>query len=267
MVIDTRRTFHERLVGTRDDIVRLAALVCETIPRGTQALLDGDLEAAQALVDDDDVLDRLSVDIEERCYTLLTLQQPMGADMRALITAVRLTSELERSGDLMVNVAKGARRIYGQPIHPRVRGLIESMSQEALHLFRVAIDAYVDGDAATAASLREMDDTLDGLHRTYIAKVLETCRAGELDIQVAVQLALVGRFYERVGDHAVNVGERVLYMVTGGMPEHLAPGGQHARARPADRPLLGIDGADGSSPAPSSPARDDDTATTAEAGS
>lgn len=249
MVIDTRRTFHERLAAIRDDVVRLAALVCESIPRGTQVLLDGDLGAAQALIDDDDELDQLSVQIEERCYTLLTLQQPMGADMRALVTAVRLTSELERSGDLMVNVAKGARRIYGQPIQPRVRGLIETMSEEALRLFGVAIDAYVEGDAAKAAALDDMDDTLDGLHRTYIAKVLEACRSGELDIQAAVQLALVGRYYERIGDHAVNVGERVRYMVTGWMPQHTGVARQEARARSQAAPPA--------APPPAARARDD----------
>lgn len=255
MVIDTRRTFHDRLTSIRDDVVRLAALVCETIPRGTQVLLDGDLGAAQALIDDDDELDHLSVQIEERCYTLLTLQQPMGADMRALVTAVRLTSELERSGDLMVNVAKGARRIYGQPIQPRVRGLIETMSEEALRLFGVAIDAYVEGDAAKAAALDDMDDTLDGLHRTYIAKVLEACRSGELDIQAAVQLALVGRYYERIGDHAVNVGERVRYMVTGWMPQHTGAVRQEARAR--SQATLSAVGAPNPSPSAVLPERDD----------
>ncbi len=259
MVIDTRRTFHDRLAAIGDDVVRLAALVCESIPRGTQALLDGDLDAAQALIDDDDELDHLSGQIEERCYTLLTLQQPMGADMRALITAVRLTAELERSGDLMVNVVKGARRIYGQPIQPRVRGLIETMSEEALRLFGIAIDAYVEGDAAKAAALDDMDDTLDGLHRTYIAKVLEACRSGELDIQAAVQLALVGRYYERIGDHAVNVGERVRYMVTGWMPQHTGAVRQEARVRSQEAPPAAPEAPDGSSSS-APPERDDGTA-------
>jgi phosphate transport system protein len=219
MTIDTRRNFHQQLDTIRDDLVHLAALVCESIPRGTQALLDGDLGAAQALIDGDDVLDRLAIEVEDRCYNQLALQQPMASDMRFVVTAIRLTAEIERSGDLMVNVAKGARRIYGLPIDPKVRGLLFAMSEEALRLYRHAIDAYVEGDESKAAALDDMDDTLDTIHREYIGAVLESCRAGTLDIQAAVQLALVGRYYERIGDHAVNVGERVRYMVSGWMPE------------------------------------------------
>ena len=226
MTTDTRRGFHEELDAIRSDLVRLAALVCESIPRGTQILLDGDLDGAQELIDDDDHIDRLALDVEERCYRLFALQQPMASDLRALVTAVRLTSEIERSGDLMVNVGKAARRIYGLPIEPRVRGLLQTMSDEALRLYRHATDAYAEGDEAKAAALDDMDDTLDAIHRDYISSVLETCRAGSLDIQAAVQLALVGRYYERIGDHAVNVGERVCYMVSGALPPagHDTPG-------------------------------------------
>ena len=218
MPMDTRRGFHDELDAVKAELVRLGALVCETIPRGTQVLLDGDLDAAQGLIDDDDVLDDLSLDIEERCYRLFALQQPMASDLRALVTAVRLTSEIERSGDLMVNVAKAARRLYGLVIDPRVRGLLQRMSDEALRLYRYAVDAYAQGDAAMASALDDMDDTLDAIHRDYIASVLETCRTGSMDVQAAVQLALVGRYYERIGDHAVNVGERVCYMVSGALP-------------------------------------------------
>ena len=110
--------------------------MCEAIPRGTQALLDGDHEAAQTLIDTDDELDRIALDVEDRCYHQLALQQPMASDLRALVTAIRLTSELERSGDLMVNVAKGAGRIVGLEIDPKIRGLLQSMSDEALRLYR-----------------------------------------------------------------------------------------------------------------------------------
>lgn len=218
--MDTRRNFHHELDEVRVDLVRLASMVCEAIPRGTQLLLDGDLGAAQALIDDDRALDDLALDIEERCYRLFALQQPMASDLRTLVAAVRLTSELERSGDLMVNVAKAARRIYGLPIDPRVRGFIQQMSDEALRLYRHALDAYAERDDAKAAALDDMDDTLDAVHADYIAAVLETCRGGSLDIQAAVQLALVGRYYERIGDHAVNVGNKVRYMVSGWLPEH-----------------------------------------------
>lgn len=218
--MDTRRSFHHELDEVREELVRLAAAVCETIARGTQVLLDGDLREAQVLVDGDDVLDRISLDVEERCYRLLALQQPMASDLRAVVTAIRLSSEIERSGDLMVNVAKAARRIYGVGMDPRVRGLLQEMSEEALRLYRYAMEAYGEGDAAKACALDDMDDTLDSLHADYIAAILEASQAGRLDIQAAVQLALVGRYYERIGDHAVNIGERVCYMVDGSLPDH-----------------------------------------------
>ncbi len=218
-VVDTRRTFHQRLDEIRDEIVRMAALVTEGIPRGTAVLLENDLAGAQAIIDGDDPLDALALDTEEACYQVLALQQPMASDLRALVTAVRMISEIERSGDLIVNIAKGARRIYGIEYTPRLRGLIGQMGEEAARLFRLSIDAYVEGDAAMAAALDDLDDRLDHLHREFIQEIFEANRAGAIDVQGAVQLALIGRYYERIGDHAVNIGERVRYMVTGWMPE------------------------------------------------
>ena len=232
-----RRAFHQEVDEIRHDIVRLAAMVTECIPRGTEVLLAMDLQGAQAIIEGDDELDTLALDIEEHCYQVLALQQPMASDLRAIVTALRLTSEIERSGDLMVNICKGARRIYGAEFDPKVRGLIERMSEEATRLFRLAIDAYAEGNAALAAALDDMDDRLDELHRDYIQTILEV-HADVRDVQVAVQLALVGRYYERIGDHAVNIGERVQYMVTGWLPEHTGAVRHAARSqRPPDADL------------------------------
>jgi len=227
MTQELRRTFHHQLDEIHDDVVRLAALVCETIPRGTQALLDGDIEAAQALIDHDDDLDELALAVEDRCYAVLALQAPMASDMRALVTAIRLTSEIERSGDLMVNVAKASRRLRGTVLDPKVRGLIQTMSDEASQLYHQAMEAYAERDEQRAAQLDELDDTLDGVHRNFITQVLESCRSGALDVEAGMQLALVGRYYERIGDHAVNVGERVRYMVSGWLPERAAAARDH----------------------------------------
>jgi phosphate transport system protein len=120
----------------------------------------------------------------------------------------------------MVNICKGARRIYGAEFDPKVRGLIERMSEEATRLFRLAIDAYAEGNAALAAALDDMDDRLDTLHKDYIQAIFESHRAEGLDLQAGVQLALIGRYYERIGDHAVNISRRVRYMVTGWLPNH-----------------------------------------------
>lgn len=217
---DTRRSFHQHLDEVKADVVRLGALVIEAIPRATEVLLNGDFEDADALIDQDDVLDRLTWSIEDRCFHLLATQQPMASDLRALVTAIRLGSELERSGDLVVNIVKGATRIRGSSIDPRTRGLIQQLSAEAGRLMQIAIAAYADGDTVAAAALDGLDDQVDSLHRDFIEQILESCRLGTLDVPAAVQLALIGRYYERIADHAVNVGERVRYMVEGWMPDH-----------------------------------------------
>ena len=217
---DIRRTFHHDLDDVRDEIVRLAGMVSEGIARATQALLDGDLQAAEELIVNDDVLDALSLDIEERCYQLLALQQPMATDLRSLITAIRMVAEIERSGDLVVNIMKAARRMYGTELGPKVRGLIERLGEHVQRLFRLSIDAYVDRNAGLAAALDDMDDYVDELHATYIQAIFEVHSSNAMGLQPAVQLALIGRYYERIADHAVNIGERVRYMVTGWLPEH-----------------------------------------------
>jgi phosphate transport system protein len=222
MTIDTRRTFHQELQHIHGDLVRLAAMVCDVIPRGTEALLASDLDVARALIEEDVTLDRIALDVEDRCYHQLALQQPMASDLRALVTAIRLTAELERSGDLVVNIAKGTLNMVGHTIDPRTRGFVQAMSDEATRLFGDALAAYAENDEAKGAALRTMDDTLDEIHRAFIAQVLESCRGGDLAIETAVQLALIGRYYERIGDHAVNIGEKVCYLVTGLLPEREA---------------------------------------------
>ncbi len=231
---EIRTGFHAELDGLRADIVRLAAMVTERIPWGTEVLLGGDLASAQELIDADDDLDVLTIDIEERCLQALVLQAPMASDLRAIVTALRLTSELERSGDLMVNVAKAMRRLYGSTIDPKLRGLIARMGEEAQRLMTIAIDAYDEGDAAKAAALDDMDDRLDTLHTEYIQAIFECHRNNAIDLEAGVQLALVGRYYERIGDHAVNIGERVRYMVTGWLPEHTGAARAAARKPPPE---------------------------------
>ncbi len=232
--MEIRRTYHQRLDEIQGDIVKMAALVTEGVPRATQVLLDHDLGGAQDIIDADDPLDALAVETEERCYTVFALQQPMASDLRGLITAVRMVAEIERSGDLVVNIAKGARRIYGTEYTPRLRGLITRMGEESARLFRLSIDAYADGDAAMAAALDDLDDRLDEMHRDYIAEIFEASSAGAFEVQAAVQLALIGRYYERIGDHAVNIGERVRYMVTGWLPEQTGAAREAVRRQLAE---------------------------------
>jgi phosphate transport system protein len=168
----------------------------------------------------DDELDARAIELEERCYQLLALQQPVARDLRTIVAALKIVGEIERSADLVANICKAARRIHGHELDPKLRGVIRRMSDQAQHLFSSAVVAYTDNDAALAAALDDMDNLLDDLQREFIQSIFESHSAGKVDLQVAVQLAVVCRFYERIGDHAVNVGEKVRYMVTGWLPEH-----------------------------------------------
>lgn len=231
---DVRKSFHQELGEIRAETARLAGMVSEGIARGTQALLDGDLATAKEIIRNDDVLDVLALQIEERCYVVLSRQQPVASDLRELITAIRMVAEIERSGDLVVNTMKAARRLYGSELTPRIRGLVERLGEQCQRLFRLAIDAYLDQDADLASALDDMDDVVDDLHSDFIEAIFQAHAEGQ-ELQAAVQLALVARYYERIADHAVNIGERVTFMITGWLPEH------SGAARLAARGQVGAD--------------------------
>lgn len=231
MEMDIRKSFHHDLDFVRGEVVRLAGMVTESLAQATQAMLDGDLDIAESIIKNDDVLDALTLDIEERCYQLLALQQPMAIDLRTLLTDLRLAAEIERAGDLVVNIMKSTRRLYGVTLDPVIRGMIDQLGHKVGRLFRLSIDAYVDGDVALASALDDMDDDVDDLHSDYIQAIFEAHERRHTDVQVAVQLALVGRYYERIADHAVNIGERVQYMLTGWVPEHVGASRLAAREK------------------------------------
>ena len=215
-----RVEYSEQLNVLRQQILRLGEATIETIGRGTAAFLERDLGAAQELIDGDDALDVLTLEIEEGCYQMLALQAPMAHDLRLILASLKLASEFERSADLMVNICKASRRVYDIQIDPKIRGLITEMSAEASAITRNAVDAYMNEDAALAAALDDMDDRLDLLQVEFVETVFTMHHEANLPVRSAVQLALICRYYERIGDHAVNIGERVGYMVTGWLPEH-----------------------------------------------
>ena len=179
-----------------------------------------DLEGAEYMILADDEVDAKCVSLEERCYRVLALQSPVASDLRQVVAALRIIAEVERSADLAVNICKAARRIYGHKLDPRLRGIIQKMGDQAQKLFREATESYLTNDANRAAALWDMDSYLDDLQRQFVAAIFESHSGEGIELQVAVQLAVVARFYERIGDHAVNIGERVRYLVTGWMPEH-----------------------------------------------
>ena len=215
---DVRRSFDEQLTDLKTDVIRLAAMVGESIGAGTQALLDGDLNVVQEVLANDDAVDEFEHDIEMRAYGLFALQQPMAVDLRTLLAVLRILHELELTGDLMVTVAKAARRIYPAELPPRIRGLIERMGTQASRQLQLAVDAFADNDQSLAAALPDMDDVMDELQKELFRAIFASPEEGEAGLHRAVQVALAGRYYERIADHAVNVGQRVAYMVTGELP-------------------------------------------------
>jgi phosphate transport system protein len=208
-----RNEHHAELDQIRIEIARLAARVTEDILRATDILLAGDLQGAEDMIVADDAVDAACLQLEQRCFRVLALQAPVASDLRQVVAAMRIIAEVERSADLAVNVCKAGRRMYGHALQPRTRGLIRRMGEQASRLFREASEAYLLNNASRAGALADMDDLLDGLHRQFVASIFDS--PDDIDLPTAVQLAVLARFYERIGDHAVTIGERVLYLVTG----------------------------------------------------
>ena len=214
-MVETRKRYHEQLAAMKEDTARLAAMAIEEIAAGTQALLDADLAAAEGVIAADKDMDVLTQSIEERAYVVLARQSPLASELRAVVAILRVIHEIERCGDLIVNVAKAARRLYPHELDPKVRGLLERMGAQAVDQLRLAINAFADEDVMEAAALEDMDDVMDDLQKTLFRAIFAAGAPDEAALQRAVQVALVGRYYERIADHAVNVSEKVRFMVTG----------------------------------------------------
>jgi phosphate transport system protein len=224
-----RTEFHQELDAVRNSIARLGASVVELIPRVTSILLEQDLEGAEYVIFADDEFDARALDAEDRALTLLALQAPVANDLRELAAALKLAPEIERSADLCCNICKAARRIYPHQLDPKLRGGVQLMSDQAQLEYKESIEAYLAVDGARAAAIPDMDDYLDELHRTFVQTIFEIHARDRIELQVAVQLAMVARFYERLGDHAVNVAAKVRYVASGWMEEH--DGAARYRAR------------------------------------
>jgi len=203
-----RQAFDRELGAIEAKVIELFAMVAEDLPRATDALLNGNSEAAQALAERDRAIDALYPEIEELADHELLLQQPAASDFRLLISVLRVVPELERSHDLIVNIARRGNLILSQDISARSRGLIEHMGSLASEMWREAADCWCERDRSAAAALGERDDEMDELYASLTAELA----SGEMTLPVTMQLTLVARFYERLADHAVNIARRVIYL-------------------------------------------------------
>ena len=227
--MENRSQLDERIALIERNLLEMIEMVADRIAQVTTAMLEGDVALADELVAGDDEIDLLSTQVEEGCVDTLVREQPVATDLRFIVGTLHANSDVERSGDLLANIAKAVGRLQGAHPDDQVRDLVVRMSAQAAELFRRAGHAFRTRDAELAKSIDELDDLLDDLHYRYIQHVIQDARRGELDPQQALQLALVGRFYERIGDHAENIGERVRYIVDGWSPE--AQAAERAKAR------------------------------------
>ncbi|MFH0915011.1 MAG: phosphate signaling complex protein PhoU [bacterium] len=214
-----RDAFHRELESLDQEIVRMGALVEQSTQMVTTALLEGDNELAQKVRDGDDAIDDVFMDIEKRSLALLAQQAPVAGDLRLIVAILRVVNDLERAGDLAYNIAKLAQgEDFRRPALKEVRALVSDLGQAAGLLVGAAIDAWAAKDEQLAADIARQDDKIDDLHAQLLEKLVEL--KGQESLGPALRLALVGRYFERIGDHAVNLGERVRYFVTGN-EEHL----------------------------------------------
>jgi phosphate transport system protein len=205
-------------VGNRGELERidrqvlgLFALVGECVAGATDALLTGDRDAAKVLVERDVLIDRAYLDIEELVKEQLVPPAPRATDLRFLLTVLRIVPELERSADLAEHIAQRAARGLTPELTPRVRGLIDQMSRVAVEMWHRTADAYADRDPGAHDRLNNRDDELDDLHVSLTSEI----SSGKIRVPVVIELALIARFYERLGDHAVNIAAHIRYLAAG----------------------------------------------------
>ncbi|MEO3742749.1 phosphate signaling complex protein PhoU [Plantactinospora sp. B5E13] len=197
-------------------LVDMAEAVQVAMRQATKALLTADRKAAEGVIDRDAEIDSIFRQVEERVCDLLARQAPVASDLRALITALHVAADLERMGDLADHVAKTAVRRHPSPAVPaELRGVFTEMAKAADRMAGKIAEVLSKPDADLAAELEQDDDAMDELHRQLFAIVLDD--EWPYGVETAIDATLLGRFYERYADHAVNAGQRVVYLVTGEM--------------------------------------------------
>ena len=221
-----RDTYHEQLAEVGDGLIEMSRLVGSAVSKATTALLDADLDTAEQVIAADEKVNELYRTLDDVAVQLLARQQPVATDLRAIVTGLRMSSDLERVGDYAVHIAKVAKRRYPASVVPvELRATILEMGQAATRIAVKAGTVIATRDLTLAAQLLADDDTIDDLHAALFEKLLsENFTHG---VEAAIDLALLGRYYERLADHAVSVSNAVTYLVTG---EHSDPESYAAEA-------------------------------------
>jgi phosphate transport system protein len=207
-VPERRQEFERDLEAIEAKVIELFAMVAEDLPEATRALLNSDREVIQVLRERGQIIDALYPEIEDLVNREILLQAPVASDLRFLLSVLRIVPELSRSHHLVVSIAGRANHILSDDLSPRCRGLVERMGTIASEMWRQAADSWYQRDRSAAAALDQRDDEMDELHASLIAELA----SGGMTLPVAMEMTLVARFYERLGDRAVNIGYRVIYL-------------------------------------------------------
>jgi phosphate transport system protein len=209
-----RDVYHENLDSVGHTLVQMAGLVGSALERATLSLLEPDLQLAEAVIAADDAVDALQRELDVRTLDLIARQQPVAGDLRTLVTSLRMSADLERMGDLARHVAKVARRRYPQPaIPPELRGTFQEMGRIGVELAGKVAEVIEGRDVESARELEREDDAVDRLHRALFAALLAP--DNPCPVETAIDVTLLGRYYERFADHAVEVADRLIFLVTG----------------------------------------------------
>ncbi|WP_299052856.1 phosphate signaling complex protein PhoU [uncultured Nocardioides sp.] len=212
-----REAYYDELEGVFADLTEITRLVEVAVQTATEALLTGDAETAERVITADAEIDSRREKVENDAFNLLSLQQPVAGDLRLIVAALRIVSELERMGDLAEHVAKVARlRVPGLAVPEDLRPTITRMATIALEMVGRLRVVIADRDVQAAARLAETDEEMDKLRRLNFTELLR--QDWTHGVEAAVDVALLGRYYERIADHAVGIANRVVFVVTGDFP-------------------------------------------------
>lgn len=207
------RHFQEDLDALKERLLAMGGLAEERVRESVRALMDRDQAAIEAVLTGDEPINALHIEVDDRCFKLLALHQPMAADLRAIVAAVKINTDLERVGDLAVNIAEaGKRYLRHAPVKPLID--IPRMGELAQQMLRDALDAFVRRDIELAEAVIAADDTLDALKTQIFRELLTYMLQAPDTIEPALDLILISRHLERIGDHATNVAEDVIFILS-----------------------------------------------------
>jgi phosphate transport system protein len=213
-----REAYHEQLDDLLADLVQMSQAVSTAVRSSTTALLEADLHLAERVISEDELLDAGQVEIEQRAFSLLARQAPVAGELRTLVTVLRMVAELERMGDLAAHVAKIARMRYPETAVPEaLRANFVQMGDVAEKMVISAGQTLNERNIQVAQELRARDEEMDELRRIQFRVLLSD--DWPYSVEAAVDVALLGRYYERIADHAASMARRVIYVVTGQFPE------------------------------------------------